>query len=133
MWFISFKKFKRKEMSNKYVIEIKPISVNQCWQGRRFKTKKYKDWREEFCWLLISKKIKKIKGDVDVKVIYYIKHYKTSDVDNFNKATLDALVESRVIEDDRFVQKICAIKKQVKNKEDERIEFEIKKINKLKS
>ena len=25
-------------------IKIKPLSVNEAWQGKRFKTQKYKDW-----------------------------------------------------------------------------------------
>jgi len=27
-------------------IMIKPLSVNKCWQGRRFKTKEYKDYEK---------------------------------------------------------------------------------------
>ena len=26
------------------LIQIKPLSVNEAWQGKRFKTIKYKDW-----------------------------------------------------------------------------------------
>lgn len=33
-------------------ILIKPLSVNQCWQGRRFKTVKYKEYEERVLALL---------------------------------------------------------------------------------
>jgi len=33
-------------------VNIKPLSVNKCWQGRRFKTNEYKDYEEEVLFLL---------------------------------------------------------------------------------
>lgn len=33
-------------------IDIKPISVNECWQGRRFKTPKYKKYETDCLYLL---------------------------------------------------------------------------------
>lgn len=33
-------------------VYIKPISINSCFQGRRFKTKAYKDYEEEMLYLL---------------------------------------------------------------------------------
>lgn len=33
-------------------IDIKPFSVNQAWQGKRFKTKEYAKWREVIALLL---------------------------------------------------------------------------------
>lgn len=33
-------------------IKIKPLSVNQCWQGRRFKTPKYKKYERDCLYLL---------------------------------------------------------------------------------
>lgn len=35
-------------------INIKPLSVNQCWQGKRFKTPKYKAYEKELLLLLPS-------------------------------------------------------------------------------
>lgn len=37
-------------------IKIKPLSVNECWQGKRFKTKKYNIYEREL--LLLLKPIK---------------------------------------------------------------------------
>jgi len=33
-------------------IEIKPLSVNDCWQGKRFKTPAYKNYERDLGWLL---------------------------------------------------------------------------------
>lgn len=33
-------------------IEIKPLSVNQCWQGQRFKSPKYKAYEKELLLML---------------------------------------------------------------------------------
>lgn len=36
---------------------IKPLSVNECWQGKRFKTKAYKDYERELILCLPQKDI----------------------------------------------------------------------------
>ena len=33
-------------------INIKPISVNDCWKGRRFKTPEYKRYADSLAWLI---------------------------------------------------------------------------------
>ena len=38
-------------------IDIKPLSVNQCWRGRRFKTPKYKAYEKELLLKLPNIKI----------------------------------------------------------------------------
>lgn len=37
--------------------QIKPLSVNECWQGRRFKTPAYKAYEKELLYTLPQKKI----------------------------------------------------------------------------
>jgi Holliday junction resolvase RusA-like endonuclease len=37
--------------------EIKPLSVNDCWQGKRFKTKKYKAYEQELLLTLPNKEL----------------------------------------------------------------------------
>lgn len=45
-------------MSNlKAKLNIKPLSVNACWQGKRFKTKKYKAYEKELLLILPKMKI----------------------------------------------------------------------------
>ena len=52
-------------------IEIRPLSVNACWQGRRFKTPEYKAYEEEM--LLRLPKEKMIKGNVEVYIVFFFK------------------------------------------------------------
>lgn len=39
--------------------QIKPLSVNQCWQGKRFKTKEYKNYEQELLYTLPAQKLPK--------------------------------------------------------------------------
>lgn len=39
--------------------QIKPLSVNQCWQGKRFKTKIYKAYEQELLYTLPQVKLPK--------------------------------------------------------------------------
>lgn len=95
-------------MNKPICIPLKPITVNQCWQGRRFKTPKYKEWRKAIGWLL--NKDKYPRGECEVILDFYIKHYSTTDVDNLIKPTLDALQEHGVIENDKYIVSIRATK-----------------------
>lgn len=84
-------------------LALKPLSVNEAWQGRRFKTKKYKDY-EELCLMeLMIMKPKKFKGWVMVKYSFKLKNYKLTDVGNLEKPLSDILVKAGIIEDDRFI------------------------------
>jgi len=38
-------------------IETKPLSVNDAWQGRRFKTNEYKTYERKMLWLLPQRKL----------------------------------------------------------------------------
>ncbi len=85
-------------------IIIKPLTVNKAWQGRRFKTKDYKIYEEEFLYLL--KGCEKISGFVEVNYKLYLKYYSTSDVGNFEKLLTDIIVKAGMIDDDRFIKKM---------------------------
>lgn len=102
-------------------IPIKPISTNKLFQGRRFKTREYNKFLEAA--LYFAPKIKMIKGIVQVRVDFYTKHAKRSDIDNFLKGTFDLIVKAGYIEDDRFIYKLIARKFKSDN---ERIELRIK-------
>jgi hypothetical protein len=41
------KRFGELEIQEAIVKKIKPLSVNDCWQGKRFKTSKYKSYEQE--------------------------------------------------------------------------------------
>ena len=95
------KKIKVKE--EQFYINIKPLSINLAFQGRRFKTQKYKDWQTEFLWKLKKKKIKKIEGEIGVNISWATKNAKRADIDNPIKQILDTLKDGGAIEDDRFI------------------------------
>lgn len=98
-------------------IKIKPISINACWQGRRFKTKKYSSWREEFGYL-VRGDWNKFSRPTQVRMEFYISNFAQSDVDNMIKPTLDALQECGIIADDKYIVELYAKKfKVAKGKE----------------
>lgn len=106
-------------------VSIKPLSVNKAWQGRKFKTKDYKEYEKEFLKLLGNNKC--INDFVEINYNIYIKNYKMSDVGNFEKPLSDIIVKSGIIKDDRFIKKITMEKFQ---SEKEFIEIIIEKYGK---
>lgn len=103
-------------------IPIKPLTENQIWQGTRTKTETYRDWRKEAFYMIKKERCRKVSGWVSVETHFYIKNFSISDVTNFLKGLMDALVDAGAIDDDRFVKWERSEKWPVKNKEDERIE-----------
>jgi Holliday junction resolvase RusA-like endonuclease len=70
-------------------LEIKPLSVNECWQGRRFKTKKYSEYETKMLSLLPSLQI-----DNNKQMSLFIEFgfsNNASDIDNCLKPFLDLL------------------------------------------
>jgi Holliday junction resolvase RusA-like endonuclease len=68
-------------------IEIKPLSVNECWQGKRFKTPKYKAYETELLWML--PKLPLITTPIELEIIVGIS--KNADIDNIAKPFIDVL------------------------------------------
>jgi len=83
------------------IIPIKPISINQCWQGRRYRTANFKKWQELVCHNLPTGQ--KISGGVGVIICLYLKSIRKSDIDNFLKPLIDCLVKKGYIQDDRYI------------------------------
>lgn len=106
-----------------YSITIAPMSVNKCWQGRRFKTPEYKAWRTQFAYTING--VQKIEGFVEVWLTFYIQNFALSDTGNMEKATMDALVEAGCMDDDRFVVVEHLKKVKVSTEAEERIEVRI--------
>ena len=90
-------------------LHIKPLSVNEAWQGKRFKTKKYKAYEKEVLLMLPSYEIPE--GELEVRFEFGIS--KNSDVDNCCKSLLDILQKRYSFNDSR-VMRIELIKKVVK-------------------
>lgn len=88
-------------MTDPFTVHLSPISINRCWQGKRFKTKEYAYWRRDFG--LVVPKRETLKGWCHVNLRFYVKNFSMIDTDNLVKPTLDGLVENGIIEDDRFV------------------------------
>jgi len=104
-------------------LNIKPLSVNEAWQGRRFKTDKYK--RYESNMLLLLPNIKIIEPPYRVNIIVGFSN-KASDLDNICKPFLDILQKKYSINDKHI--EILHIEKQIVSKNNEFISFEIVEI-----
>ena len=104
-------------------INIKPISINSCFVGRRFKTKEFSAWQEAVLWKLprIEKTIKNRK--LGIRMYFYLKHPTKQDGDNLIKAAIDCLVKAEIIEDDRYIFYYEVFKR--KTEKEEGFEIEI--------
>lgn len=94
--------------------DIKPLSINKAFQGRRFKTKQYQDF-EALC-LYSMPKYQQIRNFVSIDIIFYFKNNR-SDIDNCIKPILDIIVKKGYIEDDRKIMKLTVQKRITKGKE----------------
>ena len=69
-------------------VNIKPLSVNKCWQGRRYKTKEYKGYERELTLRLQPIELPSKPYEL---IITFGFSNKLSDIDNSLKPTLDIL------------------------------------------
>lgn len=101
-------------------INIKPLSVNQVWQGRRFKTDAYKSYETEMLY-----KLPNINLPPPPYSIYFEFGFsnKLSDIDNPVKPLTDIL-QKRYGFNDRDIYEMRLVKKIVTNGNDY-IKFEI--------
>jgi Holliday junction resolvase RusA-like endonuclease len=104
-------------------VDIKPLSVNECFQGRRFKTKKYKAYEKEA--LLKLKPMQVGKGRLSLSLLVGLSS-KNADLDNILKPWID-IMQKRYGFNDRHIYKLIVEKVDVK-KGEEFIEFELKPI-----
>ena len=91
-------------------INIKALSVNNCWKGRRFKTKQYKGYEKELLLKLPNKKVGK--GKIALYIIFGFSS-KLSDIDNGLKPLIDIL-QTRYKFNDRNVYRLVVEKQIVK-------------------
>lgn len=106
-------------------IDIKPLSVNQCWQGKRFKTPKYKSYELELMYRLPDIKLPAPPFEIYFKFGF---SSKLSDWDNPIKPLQDIL-QKRYEFDDRDIFKAIVEKEIVPGGKDY-IEFKIKQLDK---
>lgn len=103
-------------------IDIKPLSVNQAWQGRRYKTPAYKRYERDL--LLRLKPMQIPDGDLFLDITYGFSN-KQSDVDNPTKLFVDILQKKYGFNDSRVTR--LNLSKQKVKKGAEFIQFEIGK------
>lgn len=105
------------------IIDIKPISVNKCWQGRRFKTAEYKAYEQELLYKL-PKKIELPKGEKSLLIQVGLSS-SLSDIDNIAKPFIDIL-QKKYKFNDKEIYYLQIIKEDVK-KGEEYIQFDFRK------
>jgi len=79
---------KQTKENTKILLNVKPLSVNEAWQGKRFKTDKYSKYERDLLFLL--PKIKDIPEEIKLKFTFGFSNIQ-SDLDNPVKCLLDIM------------------------------------------
>lgn len=104
-------------MSKVFIIQAKPISINQMRKGRTFLTKEYKEFKQDAVIELLSQKpVKNRSKEITVKVTFFCKELYRGDIDNSTKSVLDSCTEAGMWEDDRYITVL--ILKKIKSTKD---------------
>mgnify|MGYP007083431757 CR=1 FL=1 len=101
-------------------VNIKPLSVNNCWQGKRFKTPAYTAYEKQV--LLSLKPMKLPAAPYQLKLKFGFSN-KASDIDNPCKPLIDIL-QKRYKFNDKEVYMLI-VEKEVVKKGAEYFEFEL--------
>lgn len=104
-------------------IDLKPLSVNKCWQGRRFKTKEYKQFEKDLL-LLLPKNYKIPLGKLKITLKWGFSS-SASDWDNPIKPIQDILQKKYDFNDNRIFK--ADVEKEIVKKGKEYIYFNIEK------
>lgn len=101
-------------------VNIKPLSVNEVWQGRRFKTRKYLDWE-----LVLGYALPRIldvpQGEICLHLEFGLSS-KNADIDNGVKPFVDVLQKKYGFNDRQIYE--LHVKKIIVPKGEEYITFE---------
>ena len=104
-------------------LNIKPLSVNKAWKGKRFKTEDYKRY-ERNCLLLLPKLT--IPADnLRLSIVFGVSN-KANDIDNGLKPIIDILQKKYDFNDSRIYE--LNVRKEITKKGYEFILFEIEGI-----
>ena len=101
-------------------IDIKPLSVNDAWKGRRFKTKKYKAYEKAV--LLMLPKFEVPEGNLFLDLEFGLSS-RAADIDNPIKCFIDCLQKEYDFDDNRIYE--LRVKKVIVKKGSEYINFNI--------
>jgi len=96
-----------------FTLKIKPLSVNQAWQGRRFKTQKYKMYEKL---VLLSLPKVELKSFKKLTITYGFSNW-ASDIDNPTKLIIDILQKKYGV-NDKEITELHQYKVKVKKGED---------------
>lgn len=110
------KRIKVDSLTSSVYLQVKPLSVNKVWQGRRFKSKDYKEYER-----VLLENLPDMKIPPAPYFIFYtfgFSNYKMSDVDNPVKPLQDILVKRYGIRDQDIK---CSA--QMKEKTEKGLEF----------
>ena len=105
------------------VINIKPLSVNEAWKGRRFKTKKYDAYIKDVLMILPKLNIEIDKIELNLK---FGLSNKNADIDNPVKCFVDCLQKKYGFNDKKIYR--MTIEKVDVKKGCEFIDFDIKEL-----
>lgn len=101
-------------------LQIKPLSVNEAFKGKRFKTPKYDSFIHSMLFLLPKIDLPKSPYSIDIVFGY---SSRASDIDNALKSFLDCLVKKYGFDDREIYQ--MNVKKEIVKKGSEFIKFKI--------
>lgn len=104
---------------------VKPLSVNEAWQGRRFKSKKYTEYEKYMLSVLPNTKVSW--ADIKIELTLYVGFSNVAaDLDNAVKPLVDILQKKYKFNDKNIYRLV--VEKQIVKKGKEFIEFEIRKV-----
>lgn len=102
-------------------VDIKPLSINEAWQGRRFKTPKYTKYRDDMYLILPRLSIPE-EGDLYLDIDLGLSNA-SFDIDNALKPFIDCLQDKYGFNDKRITRLL--VTKTIVSKGQEYIEFEL--------
>ena len=106
-----------------HTLQLKPISVNEAYKGRKFKTPQHKKFKDHAKILLRSKRLPKVEKKQPFFILYHFYTNMQNDLDNLIKLTQDSICE-KLGTDDRYIMGMHA-KKFIAKKGEEKIKFKI--------
>lgn len=102
-----------------FVINHKPLSINDAWRGGpRYRTKAYNTLKEVVAGTIFvdaTLRNMELALPLDVTYHFYIRNYSRTDVANLEKPLTDALVDAGIYKDDRIIKRITLEKFEVLN------------------
>jgi Holliday junction resolvase RusA-like endonuclease len=105
-------------------IQVKPFSVNQAWQGKRFRSDAYKQFQQDMMLMLPPLKIA-FKKHLKVDLVFGFSS-KAADIDNPIKPLLDILQKKYGFNDNQIYE--MNVVKEITKKSEEFIQLQIHEI-----